>query len=212
PIDTDTRIAEAACHAGADRTATPTPVAPALAYTVSLGHTAKWPGTFSLSHATFIATVRELADWALATGWTRLLFINSHFGNDAALRVAVDQIRTTHLGKLQVGTHNVFDLTPGIWSAYTADAADLHANKAETDLLLHLCPEVVHADRLKESDDPDRTTGTVFSYPVSQTSLNGVTGFPSRATAGAGATLFDQITTALADLFERAKTETPPLG
>ncbi len=212
PIDTDSRIVEAACHAAADLATFAVPVAPALAYTVSQGHTAKWPGTFSLTHATFIATVRELADWAVATGWTRLLFINSHFGNDAALRVAVDAIRTTHLGKLQVATHNVFNLTPEIWAAYTADAADLHANKAETDLLLHLSPEFVHTDRLTEADDPDRTADTVFSYPVSQTSRNGVTGFPSRATAEAGAILFDQIANALADLFERAKIENPPLA
>ncbi len=211
PIDTDTRIADATCHAAAERTSFPVPVAPALAYTVSVGHTAKWPGTFSLSHATFIATAQDLADWTLSTGWTRLLFINSHFGNDAALRVAVDQIRTTHLGKLQVATHNVFNLTPEIWADYTADAADLHANKAETDLLLHLAPDLVRTDRLAEADDPDRTPGTVFSYPVSQTSTNGVTGFPSRASAVDGAELFAKMTTALADLFEKAKAETPPL-
>ncbi len=211
PIDTDTRIAEATCHAAAERTSFPVPIAPALAYTVSVGHTSKWPGTFSLSHATFISTACDLADWTLATGWTRLLFINSHFGNDAALRVAVDQIRTTHLGKLQVATHNVFNLTPEIWSTYTADVADLHANKAETDLLLHLVPELVRTDRLAEADDPDRTAGTVFSYPVSQTSLNGVTGFPSRANPTDGAELFEKMVTALATLFDQAKTETPPL-
>jgi creatinine amidohydrolase len=211
PIDTDTRIAEAACHAAAELADFPVPIAPALAYTVSVGHTARWPGTFSLTHATFIATVRELADWTHATGWTRLLFINSHFGNDASLRVAVDAIRTTHLGQLQVATHNVFNLTPAIWAAYTADAADLHANAAETSLLLHLSPGVVRTDRLAEADDPDRTGGTVFSYPVSQTSKNGVTGHPTRATAEAGSDLFGQITTALRDLFQTAKTETPPL-
>ncbi len=211
PIDTDTRIAEATCHAAADHASFPVPIAPALAYTVSVGHTAKWPGTFSLSHATFIATASDLAAWTVATGWSRLLFINSHFGNDAALRVAVDQIRTDHLEKLQVATHNVFNLTPEIWAAYTADAADLHANKAETDLLLHLAPELVHTDRLEQADDPDRTPGTVFSYPVSQTSTNGVTGFPSRANATDGAALFEKMTTALAELFEKAKAETPPL-
>ncbi len=211
PIDTDTRIAEATCHAAAHLADFPVPIAPPLAYTVSVGHTAKWPGTFSLSHATFISAVRDLADWSVATGWTRLLFINSHFGNDASLRVAVDDIRTTHLGRLQAATHNVFNLTPEIWAAYTEDAADLHANAAETSLLLHLCPELVHPDRFTDADDPDRTADTVFSYPVSQTSKNGVTGTPSTATREAGTQLFEQMTTALRDLYQAAKTETPPL-
>lgn len=208
PINCDTLLAEAACWFASARTAVP--IAPAIPYAVSAGHTPKWPGTFSLLHETFIAMIRQLAAWVAATGWKRLLFVNSHFGNDASLRVAVDQIRLEHLGRLQVATRNIFDLTPAIWGAYTADAADLHANKAETDLLLHLAPELVRTD--VPADDPDRTTSTIFSYPVAQTSLNGVTGFPSRANAADGAELFEKIGTALADLFERAKTEEPPLA
>jgi creatinine amidohydrolase len=190
---------------------TQVPVLSALRYTVSQGHTAKWPGTFSLSHATFITTLNELADWAVATGWKRLLFINSHFGNDASARVAVDQIRLRHLGKLQIGLINVFNLTPEIWIKYTSDAQDLHANRAETELMLHLYPELVRNELLGESDDFDRTMGTVFSYPVSQTSFNGVTGFPSHSNVRAGAVLFEQICDALEISVKRAIIEEPPL-
>lgn len=210
PIQTDTLLATAACAYSSANTGVP--VAPPLAYTVSAGHTAKWPGTFSVLHETFLATLRQLAAWAAATGWKRLLFINSHFGNDATLRAAVDQIRLAHLGKLLVGARNTYALTPEIWQAFIADAADLHANRAETSLLLHLAPEFVHLDRLKEADDPDRTTNSIFSYPVAQTSLNGVTGQPSAATAHEGAALFQQIGEALAEIVERAKTDEPPLG
>lgn len=77
--------------------------------------------------------------------------------------------------------------------------------------MLHLCPDLVRTDLLDMSDDPDRTSGTIFSYPVSQTSLNGVTGFPSRATAENGANLFKEITDALEAAVRRAIIETPPL-
>jgi creatinine amidohydrolase len=107
---------------------------------------------------------------------------------------------------------STYQLTPEIWNAFVADAEDLHANKAETDLLLHLAPELVRVDQLASADDPDRTASTIFSYPVAQTSLNGVTGFPSRATAADGEKLFRQIGDALADLVERAKIDEPPLG
>jgi creatinine amidohydrolase len=183
----------------------------ALRYTVSQGHTPKWPGTFSLRHETFTAVLRELAAWAVASGWKRLLLVNAHFGNDAPARVAVDQLRLSYLGRLQVGLLHVFQLDDGIWAEYTRDAADLHANAAETALMLHLHPELVHLDRLEESDDPDRTAGTVFSHPVAQTSLNGVTGHPSRATAEQGRLLFARMTAALSEKIGRAIHEEPPL-
>lgn len=209
PTGTDTLIAQAACAYASARTGVP--LLPPLALTVSDGHTTKWPGTFSLRHETFLAALREIAAWAAATGWRRLLFVNSHFGNDATVRVAVDQIRLAHLGRLQVATRNTYQLTPEIWQTFTADAADLHANKAETDLLLHLAPELVRRDQIPAADDPDRTTASVFSHPVAQTSLNGVTGFPSRATATDGATLFAAIGAALEDVVRRAITDEPPL-
>jgi creatinine amidohydrolase len=210
PIQTDTLLAETACAYASAKTGVP--VAPALAYTVSAGHTAKWPGTFSILHQTFLATLRQLAAWTAATGWRRLLFVNSHFGNDATLRAAIDQIRLAHLGELLVGARNTYALNQEIWDTFISDAADLHANRAETSLLLHLAPELVHLDLLGTSDDPDRTTGSVFSYPVAQTSLNGVTGSPSAATATEGAILFGQIGEALTDIVRRATTDEPPLG
>lgn len=209
PVAMDTLLVEDVCHAVSDKTGVP--VMSALRHTVSQGHTPKWPGTFSLRHETFIAVLNEIADWAVATGWKRLLLVNSHFGNDASARVAVDQIRLRHLGRLQVGLRHVFQLTPEIWAAYTRDADDLHANRAETSLMLHLHPGLVHKDRLSTADDPDRTGGSVFSYPVSQTSLNGVTGFPSQATAVEGSRLFDEMVGALTQLVHRGAVELPPL-
>jgi creatinine amidohydrolase len=210
PVAMDTLLAEAVCHAASEKTGVP--VMSALRDTVSQGHTPKWPGTFSLSHETFIATLRDVAAWAVATGWKRLLLVNSHFSNDAPARVAVDQLRLTHTGKLQIGLVHVFKLSETIWECYTSDADDLHANCAETSLMLHLHPELVHMERLATSDDPDRTEGTVFSYPVAQTSLNGVTGTPSEATPQEGAALFEEMVSSLSKLLAKAIREEPPLS
>ncbi|MEY3897046.1 MAG: hypothetical protein RLZZ214_2567, partial [Verrucomicrobiota bacterium] len=51
-----------------------------------------------------------------------------------------------------------------------------------------------------------------FCYPVAQTSLNGVTGHPSRATAEQGRILFHSMVHALADKITAAVSETPPLA
>lgn len=207
PINTDSVIAERVCADACEKAAVA--LLPTLCYTVSVGHTDKWPGTFSLSHETFVATVCEIADWALRTGWKKLMMVNSHFGNDASLRVAVDKVRTARLGSFQIGHKNTFHLSDEIWAYFISDAEDLHANRAETDLMLHLAPETV--DMSAVEDDPDRTVGTVFSYPVAQTSLNGVTGAPSEGCAEAGKRLFEQMSDALAAILETAKNEAPPL-
>ena len=210
PVAMDTLLAEAVCDAVSARSGVP--VLSALRYTVSQGHTAKWPGTFSLRHSTFLAVLHDLASWARATGWKRLLLVNSHFGNDAPARVAVDQLRLAFEGRFHIGLKHVFQLTPRIWNTYTEDAADLHANRAETSLMLHLRPDLVDMDSLFKSDDPDRTAGLVFSHPVARTSLNGVTGSPSGASAAEGAALFAEMVDALCDVVTRAATEEPPLA
>jgi creatinine amidohydrolase len=210
PVNTDSLIASAACsHASV---ATGAPVLPCLAYTVSLGHTEKWPGTFAIFHETLINTVRDIARWAVASGWKRMLIINSHFGNDAALRCAVDRLRFELVGRLLVAVRNTWALTQKIAARFSHDAADWHANEAETSLLLHIAPDLVHPDRLKSSDDPDRTEGNVFPHMVAHTSTNGVTGRPSLASAEAGATLLREIGDALIALIQRARTEQPPLA
>ncbi|MCG8602996.1 MAG: creatininase family protein [Verrucomicrobiales bacterium] len=207
PVNTDTVIATRVCEYASSVTGTP--LLPPLSYTVSSGHTAKWPGTFSLTHEALIETVGSIAEWAAKTGWSKLLLVNSHFGNDASLRVAVEKIRLEFPGSLQIGLKHTFQLSQSIWDYFISDAEDLHANRAETDLLLHLAPETVRMEAVE--DDPDRTAGTVFSYPVAQTSLNGVTGSPSLGNAERGARLFTEMGNALAELIESASSEQPPL-
>lgn len=210
PLNTDTVIATAACaYASA---CTGAPVLPPLHYTVSLGHTEKWPGTFAVFHETLIATVREIARWAIAAGWKRLLLVNSHFGNDAALRCAVDRLRFDFPGEFFVATRNTWQLTPGLAGRFTEDAADWHANEAETSLLLFLAPETVRTERIGSAADPDRTGGHLFPHLVAHTSLNGVTGVPGSATAERGAELIREMGEALAELVERARIEQPPLS
>lgn len=207
PVNTDTVIAAAVCHYAS--AAANVPVMPAVCYSVSVGHTEKWPGTFSLFHETFIQALREIAAWCVAAGWKRLLLVNAHFGNDASLRVAVDRLRFDYCGKLLIAAKNTYSLTPAIWSYFISDAEDLHANKAETDLMLCLAPETVRMDLVQ--DDPDRTRGTIFSHMVANTSLNGVTGKPSEGTAERGRYLFEEMGKALAAIVETAKKEEAPL-
>jgi creatinine amidohydrolase len=137
--------------------------------------------------------------------------VNSHFGNDAALRVAVDRLRFDLVGRLSVATRNTWALSPELNATFTADATDWHANRAETDLMMFLVPESVDTSKLAQADDPDRTIGRVFPWLVAHTSSNGVTGFPGIGNPTHGEALLKLIGTGLATLLATARTELPPL-
>jgi creatinine amidohydrolase len=204
PASTDADIATAICHAASAQTGAP--VLPTLRLGSSQAHTTKWPGTLSLPPRLLVELVVELARWVGASGFTRLLILNAHVGNVAPLKVAVDEIRAA--GPLRVGLVSWYDLTPEIAAEVTADADDWHAHAAETALMLRLRPELVLRDEIR--DDPDRTRTLVLGYTVAETSRDGLTGAPSRATAELGAKLFETVVAAFVDRVERARVEVPP--
>ena len=126
--------------------------------------------------------------------------------NVGPLKVAVDEIRSR--GAIRVGLLHWFELTGEIEAEVLADADDWHAHAAETALMLHLRPDLVAQGEIR--DDPDRTRGLVLSYTVAETSREGLTGAPSRATAEQGAELFERVVAALCERVERARSETSP--
>lgn len=153
--------------------------------------------------------LRELAEWLVRTKWRRLLIINSHFGNLSPIRCAIDRLRFEHPGQFQIGVCNTYELSPEILQYFTHDGDDIHANRAETALLLLIEPSSVDLNAIQ--DDPDRTHGKVFTYVVPQTSQNGVTGMSSLATAAEGQDLLIQMGEALASKIKLAMVEEPPI-
>jgi creatinine amidohydrolase len=209
PLDVDVAIAEALCLTASAHTGLP--VLPTIAYANSLGHTTRWPGTLSLDPELLIRQVVGIATWLRAAGWPRLLLVNSHYGNDGALRCAMDHIRTGGCGgALGVGLINAWDLGERARSAYFADGADIHANRAETSLMLAIAPQRVGEYHL--ADDPDRTTGHLLSWSVAETSRNGVTGRPSEASAEEGRELLADLSAELAGRCAAARHESAPLS
>jgi creatinine amidohydrolase len=208
PTGTDTIIASALCDAASERTGAP--VLPAIAVACSFGHGRALPGQLSLSPDLLARVIREYAQWAASSGLTRLIYVNAHFGNVGSLLVATDALRLER-PDLRLGIANWWALDPIVEQEMTADGDDVHANRAETSLMLHLAPEFVHVDRIADADDPDRTGPLVFRYTAPALSRNGVTGRPSEATAELGAKLFTLTVDALVDRIERGRVEQPPL-
>ncbi len=207
PLDTDVAIATGVCLYASARTGVP--VLPVLSYTNSLGHTDQWPGTISITPELLISHVRHIAAWLVKAGWRRLLLINSHYGNDAPLRCAIDHVRTEHRSAMQIRLRNTWALSDAARAFYLIDGADIHANRAETSLMLALDPEAVGDYR--QADDPDRTDGCVFTWTVADTSRNGVTGRPSEATRDEGVAMLGRLGEDLSALIEQARRERAPI-
>lgn len=205
----DSVIAEKLCLAASERTAIP--MLPTLSYGCSLGHSRRWPGTIALQPVTLIHLVKDIGDWAYHSGVRRFFMINAHVTNAAPLRCALEMLRAEHDDMMLALIHSA-SISERVKAFHVADGDDWHANDAETSVIWAIAPELLREDRLAAGDDPDRTGELVFSHPVNRTSLNGVTGMPSRASLEKGRQWFDWMVEDLSALLLRGVGEMPPLS
>lgn len=204
----DSVVAERLCQRVSESTGVP--MLPTLPYGCSLGHSRRWPGTIAVTPMLLIQFVQQIGEWAHHSGVRRLFIVNGHVTNAAPLRCALEMLRST-FDDLMVAVLNTATLSDRVRDFHAADAADWHANDAETSLMMAIAPALLRADRVHAADDPDRTGGCVFAHPVNRTSTNGVTGRPSSATSAKGERLFDWMVEDLTALVRTGSKERPPL-
>jgi mycofactocin precursor peptide peptidase len=172
PLDTDTVIAVAVAEALAVRRPGAW-VAPPLSYGSS-GEHQMFPGTCSIGtdalRTVLVELVRSVRTWA-----TRVVFVNAHGGNLAALRPAVEQ--------LLVEGHDV------AWVPCATEDVDLHAGLTETSLMLHLRPASVRVDlaEVGNTQPLSQILPTLIAEGMAAVTPNGVLGDPRGASAEHGA-------------------------
>lgn len=195
----------------------PDPVAawylPTQSYGKSNEHTG-FAGTITLSAATLTAVVRDIAVAVHKSGFRRLLFYNTHGGNKALLEMMVRDLRA-ELGLLCFlvqGFHDTSSLPE------QERRFGIHANTAETALMLHLTPELVksplpaaHYPALV-SDHFNLTFPPQVGWLTRDWSPLGHFGDPQAATAEDGAVWFEQGAQRLAEIIAEASTFEVPHG
>lgn len=204
----DSVIADIVCKAVAQQTKVP--MLPTLPYGCSIGHSKHWPGTIAIQPITLIEFVKQIGDWAYASGVRRLFIVNAHVTNAAPLRCALEMLRANY-DDLMVSIIHTASISTRVREFHFADAEDWHANDAETSVIMARTPELFRAEKLALADDPDRTEGLLFSHPVNHTSKNGVTGYPSRATREKGEQWFEWMVEDLSQAILKGCQEVPPL-
>src|SRR5262249_13949875 len=134
PLDTDCLIARELCRLAAEageREGVSLLVAPTLNVTLSWYHM-QFPGSLRLSTTTFLHVFREVCDSLAHHGFDRLIAVNGHGGNIAALTVAVNYTMET-TGR-RVFLVQWWDLAADILA--DVDGPMIHAEEAETSIAL----------------------------------------------------------------------------
>jgi creatinine amidohydrolase len=187
-------------------------VMPAIPYGISLGHTSRWPGTVSLHPQTLTQVVIEIARWVMASGFSKLIMLNGNGPNAPALECARIQLRY-EFPRCRFRVLSLFDCSARVQRHYFSDAADIHANRGETSLLMHVRPAAVRPDAAV--DEEDVTPGKIFSYDMPSTTASGVVGRPSLASPQDGARLSQMLVEDLSAIVQAALIEpwpSPPSG
>jgi creatinine amidohydrolase len=178
---------------------------PALPFGCSYGHTEKWPGTLSLSPTLLTEVLCEISRWAInGSGVDRLFFISGHATNGPSIESAILQLRYEY-PRVRFAYRGLWEISAKARGIYAIDAPDMHANLAETAMMLAIEPDGV--DMKNARDVADVTIGKFWRYAMPAVTPNGVVGRPSEASASAGETMLEEIIQDLEKLLVEAEAE-----
>ena len=207
PVMVDSLLCSAIAERAAERVALRSPpqrpviVAPTIWSGLSEHHM-PFGGTITLDFATFSAVLRCICRSLQRDGFERILLLNGHGGNEAALRVVVDEL--TADGALALATATYWHLAAEPIRAILKRQSGLrHACEAETSMVLALRPELVDPSRFAEAraaEDTDGASGAYRWRSFPERTASGTIGDPTAASAEKGERLLDATSAAVADL------------
>ena len=154
------------------------------------------PGTLTLPATTLIEAWTELGASVARAGVKKIVFVNSHGGNEEIMGIATRELRV-RFGMLAVKTSwQRFGRPTGMYSEIE-ERYGIHGGDIETSLMLHFRPDLVKMDkaenfpsavmRAEKEFDLLRHTGThAFAWMAGDLNPHGVVGEAAKATAEKG--------------------------
>lgn len=191
PLFTDSILATAVAEAVEEQMPDKVLLVPTLWLGAS-GHHMAFAGTLTATFETYARTIQDVVESLIVHGFERFFILNGHGGNTDSNGIATRELKARH-PELWFGHL-------GYYAFAEAAAADIlegpakriqHACEAETSLMLHLRPELVRTDKLRDdglsADPPVLGMVSHFDELTEQGSL----GYATLATAGKGRKIFD---------------------
>lgn len=207
PLATDTVRAELVARRVAARFA-PGEVAvlPTLAYGISPHHR-RLPGTLTLPPRLYCELVVSLCEAMADTGWRKLLVVNGHGGNNAALTLVQQELLASR-PDFRFAWTPISRLAGAATARLTRSEVTGHSGESETAQLLALREDLVRRDRLApgattlDGLDPaarlSRDPGPSLAVPFDEYHPSGVLGDPRGVTAEQGEEIIDEAVGAIA--------------
>src|ERR1700761_2105564 len=168
-------------------------------------HHMSFGGTITLDKATFAAVVEGVVRSVLRHGFSRIVLLNAHGGNENALRTIADDLTPKYGVPIVQFTYWYAAAVP-IARILETQGGLQHACEAETAMMMAVRPDLVAEDRIplaKSNTTPDLSdlvgAGVYMWRSIGSRSASGVIGNPEASTPAKGEALFDAISTALAD-------------
>lgn len=210
PLGTDTIRAEYVAGRVADRMPGRSFVLPPVPYGVSPHHRTL-PGTISLTPNQFIEIVTQIATELADAGWTRLLVITGHGGNNAALGVVQQSLLGTH-PNFAFAFSPVSALATEAHKALTKTEVSGHSGESETAQVLAIDETLAHRPGMRPGatslDQLDgrallsRASGPKVAVTFDRYADNGVLGDPTTVTADDGRAILNEVVDKLVDYAE----------
>jgi len=207
PLATDRLIAEYFCSRLEEALPDRVLILPTQAVGCSQHHM-DFAGSLSLRHETFIECVVDVADSALAHGFTRLILFNSHGGNLASAQVAMERIGLAHpecrvvlATWWRIAAEELIKLNDG------GPGSVGHACEFETSLLSLIAPSLIDEPAIQPGRNPcefEWAKGDLLRSPhahyyrtMRQQTTDGTFGDPTRAGENKGRAIADAVVLAL---------------
>ncbi|MFC6824933.1 creatininase family protein [Halopelagius fulvigenes] len=198
-LSTDTLNAETIAETAADQLDEPVVVSPAVPVSIAEEHR-QFSGTLWTSESTFRSYVRDIVKSLAFHGFDRVVLVNGHGGNVAALREVAGTITR----------HDDAYAVPFTWFEEVGENASRmgHGGPLETALLQYANPDYVREDRLDDAATGgsrrwgDWVGRVNLAFDSAEFTENGVVGDPREASVGLGEDLLDVASEILADLLK----------
>jgi creatinine amidohydrolase len=169
-------------------------------------HHVAFGGTFTLSLATYHSLLRDLCRSILRAGFKKILIVNSHGGNIAALNALTTDLAQELSAPIATTTFYNLAHESGAYAKILEDqTAVRHACEAETSMMLAGFSDCVRRERIGEAFGPQASRALGMTPPLNmwksfkELTPIGVMGDARKATAEKGEKLFDVAAALLAE-------------
>ncbi len=181
---------------------------PAVCYGKSNEHIG-FPGTLSVSAATFMAVVRDIGASVHSAGFKKVVLYNTHGGNSSLVDVLARDLRA----EFGLRTFCLYGSGGASFAGISKQERTygFHANEFETAVLLSATPELVHTDQytvnyIADVDHPElllpENAAATFAWLTRDIAPSGVMGDPRPATAENGSLWIEEASTRIAAVLQ----------